>query len=504
LANDLILLDVFPLRLKWLLRLPWQTENSIGEIMKKVNHSNSRVDPLNIIQSTKVPVSVTEVLPRFKEGGAFVKFTYSGGVSAKDVEAKLAEYLRNERIKPWWNPFDRMRAGLVRGKPWVEDLYRLPSTRLRVEFLPISPAANAAELSQEQLYSFFRPYGKLMDIVPQPADSKVLPRYAHVDFTAMRKAIMAKNCLHGFVVPDTEGGGDSGTVLRLTYERKIKTSWIWDWISGHTRIVVPVVAALVAGITVAIFDPWVIHIFYSKAQLILGSIRTWFIKVHITRQFHITDNKFYRWFKAQATDLFRHKSVDEAGMDVIWNDRKPNINQIQSWLLESADTFNIVQGPRGTGKKELVDEALKHRKYKLIIDCKAIQEARGDAATISAAAAEVGYRPVFSFLNGLSGWIDLAAQGATGVKTGFSETLETQLVKIWSNTATALKQIALEGRKKDDKDANLSDDEYLEAHPERRPVVIVDNFLHKSQDNPLIYDKIAEWQVYQKPILHSY
>jgi hypothetical protein len=254
----LILLDVFPLRLKWLLRLPWQTENSIGEIMKKVNHSNSKADPLNIIQSTKVPVSVTEVLPRFKEGGAFVKFIYSGGVSAKDVEAKLAEYLRNERIKPWWNPFDRMRAGLVRGKPWVEDLYRLPSTRLRVEFLPISPGANAAELSQEQLYSFFRPYGKLMDIVPQPADSKVLPRYAHVDFTAMRKAIMAKNCLHGFVVSDTEGGGDSGTVLRLTYERKIKTSWIWDWISGHTRIVVPVVAALVAGITVAIFDPWVI------------------------------------------------------------------------------------------------------------------------------------------------------------------------------------------------------------------------------------------------------
>jgi hypothetical protein len=180
-------------------------------------------------------------------------------------------------------------------------------------------------------------------------------------------------------------------------------------------------------------------------------------------------------------------------MDVIWNDRQPSINQIQGWLLESVDTFNIVQGPRGSGKKELVEEALKRHRYKLVIDCKSIQDARGDSATISAAAIEVGYRPVFSFMNSMSGWLDLAAQGATGVKTGFSETLETQLVKIWNNTATALRQIALEGRKKDDKDENLSDDEYLEAHPERRPVVIIDNFLHRSQEKPIVYDKIAEW-----------
>ncbi|KAK5025584.1 mitochondrial escape protein 2, partial [Cryomyces antarcticus] len=95
-------------------------------------------------------------------------------------------------------------------------------------------------------------------------------------------------------------------------------------------------------------------------------------------------------------------------------------------------------------------------------------------------------------MNSISGLIDLAAQGATGMKTGFSETLDSQLGKIWNNTATALKQIALEGRKKDDKDANLGDDEYLEAHPERRPVVVIDNFLHKSQEGNVVYDKIAE------------
>ena len=138
-------------------------------------------------------------------------------------------------------------------------------------------------------------------------------------------------------------------------------------------------------------------------------------------------------------------------------------------------------------------EALKAR-TKLIIDCKRIQEARGESKTIMPPLPRKSdIDPYFTFMNTVSGWIDLAAQGATGVKTGFSETLETQLINIFNNTGTALKKIALEGRKKSDKDADLSEDEYLDAHPEKRPEVDVDNFLNKSQDRTLIYDKIAEW-----------
>lgn len=93
----------------------------------------------------------------------------------------------------------------------------------------------------------------------------------------------------------------------------------------------------------------------------------------------------------------------------------------------------------------------------------------------------------------MSSLIDLAAQGTFGTKTGFSETVDTQLDNIWQNTKTALKSIALQGRRKDDKDADLGEDEYLEAHPERRPVVVIDHFLHKSQENSLVYDKLASW-----------
>ena len=66
---------------------------------------------------------------------------------------------------------------------------------------------------------------------------------------------MAKNCMHGFVVPEAEGGGRDGTVLKLLYEPRIKAHVLRDWFVNHPRIVIPIVAALLATVTVAVFDP---------------------------------------------------------------------------------------------------------------------------------------------------------------------------------------------------------------------------------------------------------
>ncbi|KAI9800422.1 MAG: mitochondrial escape protein 2 [Piccolia ochrophora] len=477
--------NVFPLKLQWALRLPLVSpEQSLSEVMKRVNNPNvAAADPPTIIKRAippEVPLKITEIIPRLKDGGAFVKFACPDDMDTAQVEEAFRSHLKKNPIKPWFNPFRRVRAFLVRGSPWLEDLYRFPSSRLKVEFVPTEPAGDPAELSQERLYALFRQYGKLNDIIAQPPDSKVLPKFAYLDFFRIRHAIMARNTMHGVTIPPGQGGGAAGTMLRLVYEHKVKAHWIRDWLFSHPRLVIPALAAIVATITVAVFDP----------------IRTFFVKAHVEHSFHLTNSKLYRWFKRQANDIFTFKRHDteDAGLQALWDDRKGDIEQIRTWLMETADTFVVVQGPRGSGKRELVvDQALKDRKHKLIIDCKPIQEARGDSATIRAAAVEVGYRPVFSWMNSISSMIDLAAQGTIGTKAGFSETLDTQLAKIWQNTATALKQVALEGRKKDDKDAALGDDEYLEAHPEKRPVVVIDNFLHKNQESSLVYDKISEW-----------
>ena len=111
----------------------------------------------------------------------------------------------------------------------------LPSSRLKVEFLPTSPESSAAELTQESLYTLFRRYGKITEITPQPFDSKVVPRYGIVDYERMRFASMAKNCMHGFVVGQGEGGGKSGTILKMSYEPKFRAGKsIWEWFSQVT------------------------------------------------------------------------------------------------------------------------------------------------------------------------------------------------------------------------------------------------------------------------------
>lgn len=486
-ANEGILFfdNLFPLKLNWVLRyVPWHVDRSLPDLLWRFNHETLRAyEPLTLVKRalpSSIPIKITEILPRLKDGGAFVKFSHPEGVSAKDVEGLVSGYLKENPIKPWFSPFRRVRTNLVVGRPWLEDLYRFPSCRIKVEFVPTSPGAEVAELSQETLYSIFRRYGKLAEIQSQQSDSKVLPKFATLDFARMRHAIMARNCLHGLKVLEEAGGGKAGTLLRLSFEPRMKSHWIRDWLVNHPRVVIPAVAALIAAITVAVFDP----------------IRTFFIKAHIDHKFNVKDNKVYKWFQSQANDLltFRSRRTEEVSLSAIWDDRKAVIDQLQTWLIETADTFIIVQGPRGSGKKELIlDQALKGRPNTLVIDCKPIQEARGDSATISAAASAVGYRPVFSWMNSFSSLIDLAAQGTIGVKSGFSETLDTQLAKIWQNTSTALKLIALEHRRKEDKDAQLADDDWLEANPECRPVVVIDNFLHKNEENSIVYDKIGEW-----------
>jgi hypothetical protein len=85
--------------------------------------------------------------PRTKDGGAFVRFAFDKNeISLDEVQKRIQTYLKENVERPWFNPIKRMDAWIVRGRPWVEDLHRFPSKRLRVEF-------EGPDLSQETLYS---------------------------------------------------------------------------------------------------------------------------------------------------------------------------------------------------------------------------------------------------------------------------------------------------------------------------------------------------------------
>ncbi|KAJ5888833.1 hypothetical protein N7495_008874 [Penicillium taxi] len=472
--------NIFPYRLQWLLRGPLSNVQPHGGLLKRVNNPDlAAPDAVNIAQRAlpeSLNLEIKDVVPRYKEGGAFIKYARKPDVKDNEIIAAVQQHLAKNPIRPWFNPFLSAEADLVIGRPWIEDLYRIPSETLKVEFLPNSSDGPATEMTQEALYSLFRPYGKLLDVQRQPPDSKVEPRYAILRFNHPRFAMMARNCLHGYAASEEEGGGKTGTRFKINYERKVRMTMIKDWILSHPRIVFPAIAALVATITVIIFDP----------------IRTFFIKLKIKSTLHTDDNIVVKWIR-QKNSSSESTKQDPRGLAAIWEDRQNDISQLEAWLSETTETFIVLHGPRGSGKRELVlDRLLKNSSYTVVIDCKEIQEARGDTARISRTAAQVGYRPVFSWMNSITSLIDLASQGMIGTKAGFSETLDAELNKIWQNTAVAMKRVALESRHKDDNDFNLTEDEYLEAHPEKRPVVVIDNFLYDPEDS-IVLDKLTEW-----------
>ncbi|KAK3344468.1 RNA12 protein-domain-containing protein [Lasiosphaeria hispida] len=475
--------NLFPLKLTpVMLWRPWSTRRDLSELHKQLeDYSRGMLDPINLVKKAipkGVPINVTEIIPRLKDGGAFVKFTHPNEITASEIEDLLSKQLEEHPIKPWFNPFLGIKTGLVRGRPWLEDLYRFPKSRIRVEFVASSDDQAPSELSQETLYSIFRRYGKIADITSQPSDSKVLPKFAHVDFVLVRDAIMARNCMHGYLLQ--EEGSKSVTRLRLAYEQRVKPHHVWNWITNHPRIVIPIIAGFLAAFTVAVFDP----------------IREFFVKAHVQRIFEFTNSRLYKWFQRQTSDIlaFRKHKGDQAGLNALVTHRKDVIDSIQNGLLEATATFVVIHGPRGSGKRELIlDQVLEGRKDVLVLDCKPVVEARGEAGTLKKLAAQVGYRPVFSWTNNISSLVDLAIQSTTGVKASFSENLESQLVKILQVTASALKEVSLADKKETEKDAALSEDAYLEAHPERRAVVVIDSFLHKSEEKGIVYEKIADW-----------
>lgn len=347
--------DIFPLKLRWLLRFSVHSESALERLQRP---SVAAFDPVDLLRKAlpeRLPVKINGVIPRLKEGGAFVRFTRDGSTSAEDVEGLVRKSLEGKVVRPWFNPFHRVSAGLVRGRPWVEDLFRPPSKSLRVELLPPKDGEDAKDITQEQLYSLFRPYGRLGEIESQSSDSKVLPKYALLHFASTKRSIMAKNCLHGIVVTSETDTGTLLARLKIGYQQESRQGWIKDWLFNHPRIVIPLLAALAATITITVFDP----------------IRTWNIKMHIKGVLHITNHPVYKWLHSKISGFVPgHAGKSKnSGLNTIWDDRRQNVEQIQSWLMDSADTFIVVQGPRGSGKRELVvDMALKGRKDKLVIE----------------------------------------------------------------------------------------------------------------------------------------
>ncbi|CAO1614763.1 unnamed protein product [Jaminaea pallidilutea] len=401
----------------------------------------------SITEASQVPhdFKIIGAEERLKDGGAFLSFTYNPTHSPSspsatspleirdqclvDIESKLKEGLKRDdsllqRALLSWGT--KASVHVVRGKPWLEDLNRFPSLRLKVNL-------SGGDLSEEALWALLRPYGRITYIEKKPGEALVL-------FSRMRSATSARNCAHGLTLPD-------GTKLTINYSGGQKGKQVWDWLTNHPRLVLPAIAFLLGGFTYAVFDP----------------IRAFFIETKLSHTFDLGNYRVYAWLKRNTVDLLIDSGdKEDEGGAVDWFERRAARESIQGWLREKPETFITIAGPRGSGKHKLLNASLPKNAKTLTIDCAEISRSVGgastssspsaksseanaatgggkmDSALISALANETGYWPVFGWLNSLNSMIDLAAVGLIGSKAGFSRPVEEQLGQVLEVTTKAL------------------------------------------------------------------
>jgi adenosyl cobinamide kinase/adenosyl cobinamide phosphate guanylyltransferase len=425
--------------------------------------------------------TITRVEENLKEGGCYVEFRYKGGTIEEAVET-IQKHLRVNNKRGWLG-LERVNVYQVKGTPWVEDLVsRVPSSRLHVEF-------HGPDLTVESLFREFRVFGRIVDIALQPSSSKEIPRFASVRFLNQRSATSARNCIHGELFGETR--------LAIGYEKR-SSYWqqAWHWITNNLRLSVPIILAILAGITFAVFDPW----------------RVFSITNQITGRYNLssytkTATKWWNLFTSLVQENLgiEHPSPEKKSVSSQqWSEREAQEARLAANLKQPPESLTLVFGPKGSGKTAFVNEVLANQRNKLYIKCDELV-GKGDYQLLSHLSSQVNFFPTFGFLAQVGGFIDAMITATTGAKANISTTNEGEIQKILECLTLALENVTENQKKKYQKHFEQMKDEDFVLEEIEYPVVVIDDFLSKENVREhFIYTKLAEWasQIAEYRIAH--
>lgn len=459
-----------------------------------------------------------------RDGGAFIKYFVPPNSSPKTlvcaIEKNLAESQREGPFQwiskhLWATP----QALLVKGTPWIEDLSRFPSSQLKV-------IIEGESLTEEELYSLFRRYGLIVDITPYSSSTG----FAKIVFKSTNACIRAKNCVTGMTLNDRK------TTLHLQYIPMERVNHITSFISSHQRIAIPVIFAILATIAVLIFEPirqqfieikikrwqayknnWIVRTLYTPYKFLMS----W-----LSDSRHFLDDSLESITGGQK----RSVEVDDVESDMIWSERSERAKEVRFLLSENANTFIVIKGPKGSAEREFVMEHVLNSADTtnkiLEIDCAELIKARSDKNFLKAAAAQIGYFPLFTWTNTVSQFIDLGLQGLTGQKSGLSESKEAQYKNMLLLTQAAIRKVSLsdfsaykcefehQQQKKLAESGNgveefkiveMKEENYLQQHPEVKPVIVINNFMRRTDSShDFVFKELADWagQLIQNNLAH--
>lgn len=416
-------------------------------------------------------LELKSTIPVKRDGGVFATFVVPPKYTKAQVNSLIQQNTARESSKNLLSYFTRVSAFPVKGSPWIEDLRRLPSTTIVIKFQ--GPA-----LTEEEIYSLFRRYGTIIDIFPPTAANN---NVAKVRYRSFRGAISAKNCVSGIEIHNT--------VLHIQYENIIRGHLVSNFFTNHTRIAIPVLFALLSIFAVLVFDP----------------IREFSIEQKITHKYSLSwDNKFWKQLKTLTSSTMTSIKYYWGGPDDnhqrkhLWEERIEKVNDLKMWLEENNNTFVVIRGPRGSGKHDLVmQHTLQNRANVLYLDCDKLIKSRTDPKFLKNAASQLGYFPIFPWIDSVTGVLDLTVQGLTGQKTGLSEMKESQFRNMLTTSLMSIRRIALKNYKAfvstGDGTVNVKEEDYLQQHPEAKPVIVIDRFEGKSEINGFVYKELSDW-----------
>jgi predicted AAA+ superfamily ATPase len=157
-----------------------------------------------------------------------------------------------------------------------------------------------------------------------------------VYYRRIRYASAARNCLDGLKT--------QGRTLHILYEKRDTTHTIRDWMANHPRIVLPIMAVLLGGLSFLIFDP----------------IRAWFIESKVQGRFDLSKYRAFAWLRRETLGrlgLDRTAKTDRQ-ITGIEKERQEAASLLDSWLKDWPDGFIVITGPRGSGKEPLIQSVV--------------------------------------------------------------------------------------------------------------------------------------------------
>ncbi|KAK0559457.1 mitochondrial escape protein 2 [Tilletia horrida] len=426
--------SIYPIRLGW-----WDIRAWLGTLdtVSTLDRIKRTIPPQHAIGHDFKLVDVQE---RRKDGGAFGVFQYTlnqQSIDGKpeerdtallDIESHLQKNIKGAQ-NSWVAAFIRPAVHVVRGKPWLEDLARFPGHLVKIVL-----EGGSGEVGEEELWETLRPYGHIKWL------EKTKPNEYTASFTTLRGATIARNCIYGFRMPNNAR-------VKLTYERVFRGRMAWDWLQNHPRIVIPILAVLAGTLANLFFDP----------------IRAWFVQSKVTNLFDLEQYSVLKYIK-NKTEAFFRPDDDGSVKEDDWWERKQAAAKIAGWLKESPSTFITLTGPRGSGKHQLLARAIPPEVKHLTLDCDVIaRSSKSEVSLLTAVASEVGYWPVFGWLNSLGNLVDLASVGLIGSKAGFATPTDQQLRSILSVATSALVTVKEKNIKAAEKRRKLAQ---RNAHPQ--------------------------------------